>query len=65
MKELNHLRRGIEISFRYLDFTIDLVHFHCRGNEFVEQVLYTKLIVYNFCEAITRHICIPRQMAQK
>ena len=65
MKNLYHLRWGVETSFRDLKYTIDLVHFHCRKKEFVEQEIYTRLTVYNFCEAITRHICVTRQMVQK
>ena len=65
MKNLYHLRWGVETSFRDLKYTIDLVHFHCRKKEFVEQEIYTRLTVYNFCEAITRHICVTRQTVQK
>lgn len=65
MKDLYHLRWGVETSFRDLKFTIDLVHFHCRKKEFIEQELYSRLTVYNFCEAITRHICVTRQTLQK
>ena len=29
--------------------------------EYVEQEIWARLIVYNFCEAITRHIVVSRQ----
>lgn len=61
IKTLYHLRWGQENSFRELKYTIDLLHFHGRKREYVEQEAWAKLIVYNFCEAITRHITITRQ----
>ncbi len=60
-KELFHLRWGEETSFRDLKYTIDLVHFHCKKRGYIEQEACARLIVYNFCEAITRHISITRQ----
>lgn len=61
IKELYHYRWGEENSFRDLKYTIDLVHFHSKKRNYVEQEAWAKLIVYNFCEAITRHITITRQ----
>lgn len=61
IKELYHLRWGQEGSFRDLKYTIDLVHFHCKKRQYVEQEIWARLVVYNFCEAITRHITVARQ----
>lgn len=61
VKDLYHLRWGEENSFRDLKYTIDLVHFHCKKREYIEQEAWARLIVYNFCEAITRHISVTRQ----
>lgn len=61
IKALYHLRWSEENSFRDLKYTIDLVHFHCKKRDYVEQETWAKLIVYNFCEAITRHIAVTRQ----
>ena len=61
IKDLYHARWGEENSFRDLKYTIDLVHFHCKKRDYVEQEAWAKLIVYNFCEAITRHITVTRQ----
>ena len=58
IKDLYHMRWGIETSFRELKYTIDILHFHARKREFVEQEAWCKLILYNFCEAITRHTAI-------
>ncbi len=64
IKELYHLRWGVETSFRELKYTIDLVHFHCKKRNYIEQEAWARLIVYNFCEAITRHISVTRQTGQ-
>lgn len=61
IRELYHLRWGQETSFRDLKYTIDILHFHGRKREYVEQEAWAKLIVYNFCEAIARHIVVTRQ----
>ena len=61
IKQLYHLRWGVETSFRDLKYTIDLVHLHARKRPCVEQEIWSRLIVYNFCESITRHISSTRQ----
>lgn len=61
LKELYHKRWGQETSFRDLKYTIDIVSFHSKKREYVEQEAWAKLIVYNFCEAITRHMAVTRQ----
>ena len=61
IKDLYHTRWGEENSFRDLKYTIGCVHFHCKKRDYVEQEAWEKLIVYNFCEAITRHIAVTRQ----
>ena len=61
IKDLYHLRWGQETSFRDLKYTIDLVHFHCKKRECIEQEAWARLVIYNYCEAITRHIAVTRQ----
>lgn len=61
IRGLYHLRWGQENSFRDLKYTIDLLHFHCKKRDYVEQEAWARLIVYNFCEAITRHMTVTRQ----
>lgn len=56
IREIYHLRWNEENSFRDLKYTIDLVHFHSKKREYVEQEAWAKLIVYNFCAAITQHV---------
>ena len=61
IKELYRLRWGVETSFRNLKYTLDLVHMHSRKRSSVEQEIWAKLITYNFCEAIVRHVARTRQ----
>ena len=53
IKELYHLRWGIETSFRELKYSIGLTHFHSRIPDYIMQEIWARLILYNFCEAIT------------
>lgn len=62
VKELYHFRWGQETSFRDLKYTIDIIHFHGKKRKYVEQEAWAKLIVYNFCESIARHIVVTRHM---
>lgn len=52
LKELYHLRWGIETSFRELKYALGLSHFHARKLEFIIQEIYARLIMYNFSMAI-------------
>ena len=65
IKKLYHMRWAEEGSFRDLKFTIDLVHFHCKKRQYVEQEIWARLVLYNFCEAITRHITVTRQTGKE
>lgn len=48
IKEIYHLRWGIEITFRYLKHSNGLLHFHSKKPEFLRQEIYANLILYNF-----------------
>ena len=53
VKELYHMRWGIETSFRELKYAIGLINFHSKKLDFIRQEIWARLILYNFCEAIT------------
>lgn len=53
IKALYHMRWGIETSFRELKYAIGLTHFHSKKPEYITQEIWARLILYNFCEAIT------------
>ena len=55
------MRWGIETSFRDLKHTIGLSHFHSKKVEFIKQEIYARLVLYNFCEAITSHVVVQNK----
>lgn len=61
IKQLYNLRWGIETSFRELKHTIGAINFHSKKVEYIEQELWARLILYNFCEIITTHIVIEKK----
>lgn len=61
IKELYRMRWGIETSFRDLKHTIGLSHFHSKKVEFIKQEIYARLVLYNFCEAITSHVVVQNK----
>ena len=66
LKELYNMRWGIETSFRELKYAIGLASFHSKKAEFVQQEIFARLIIYNFCEMITTDVIIknkPRKHA--
>ncbi|MGN6713045.1 IS4 family transposase [Anaerocolumna jejuensis] len=52
LKELYHLRWGIETSFKELKYNVGLINFHSKKIEFLLQEIYAKLIMYNFSASI-------------
>lgn len=61
IKELYHLRWGIETSFRKLKYTIGLTHLHSKKVEYICQEIYAKLVMYNFCEIISSHVVLEQR----
>ncbi len=55
--ELYGLRWKIEVSFRDLKHTINTLNFHSKKIQFIEQEIWCRLILYNFCSVII--ISIP------
>lgn len=61
LKELYHLRWGIETSFRQLKYATGLVNLHTKKAEHIKQEIFSKLILYNFCEIIAANIIINKK----
>lgn len=61
IKELYHLRWGVETSFRELKYTIGLAHLHSKKMDFIVQEVLAKLIMYNFCEMITLNVALEKK----
>lgn len=64
IKELYHMRWGIETSFRELKYAIGLTNFHSKKVEYIKQEIYARLTLYNFCEAITTSIILKKHNQQ-
>ena len=58
IKELYHLRWGIETSFRDLKYTLGLVNLHGRSDAFAEQEIYASLTAFNFASRVCREVVI-------
>lgn len=56
LKELYHLRWGIETSFRELKYAIGLTSFHAKKVDHIRQEIYARLTLYNYCELITAYV---------
>jgi hypothetical protein len=61
IKELYHLRWGIETSFRELKYAMGLISFHSKKVEHITQEIFARLVMYNFCELITMHVVIQQK----
>ena len=61
IKELYHMRWGIETSFRELKYTIGLTNLHSKNVEYICQEIYAKLILYNFCEIISANVILEER----
>lgn len=64
IKELYHMRWGVETAFRELKYAVGLTNFHSKKREYIQQEIWARLILYNFCEAITTRTII-RQSGRK
>lgn len=60
IKELYHLRWGIETSFRELKYAIGLTNFHSKKSAYIKQEIFARLTLYNFCESITTKVVIAQ-----
>ncbi|MGL5417035.1 MAG: IS4 family transposase [Clostridium sp.] len=60
LKELYHMRWGIETAFRELKYAIGMVNFHSKKVDFIKQEIFAKITMYNFCEMITMNVIISQ-----
>ena len=61
IKELYHLRWEIETSYRELKYDLDLNTLHSKKRNLIEQEIYAKMLLYNFCSRITNGIDIAKR----
>lgn len=61
IKVLYHLRWEIETSYRELKYDLDLNTLHSKKRNLIEQEIYAKILLYNFCSRITNGIDIAKR----
>lgn len=58
IRELYHLRWGIETSFRDLKYTLGLVNLHGKSDAFAEREIYASLTVFNFASRVCNEVVV-------
>ena len=61
IKELYHMRWGIETAFRDIKYTIGLINLHSKKEDLVMQEIYAALIMYNFSTRITGAVVVQKK----
>lgn len=61
LKELYSLRWGIEVSFRELKYIIGAERFHSKKRLYIEQEVWARLILYNYCSVITTNVVTSKK----
>lgn len=65
IKEMYHLRWGIETSFRELKYAIGLINLHAKKTDYVKQEVFARLVMYNYCEVIITKIVVKQSKEGK
>lgn len=65
IKYLYNKRWGIETSFRELKYAIGLNALHSKKRRLIQQEIYARMILYNFCQRIVQNIKIPKRGKRK
>lgn len=58
-------RWGIENSFRELKYAIGLNALHSKKRKLIQQEIYARMTLYNFCQRIVQEIKIPKKDKRK
>lgn len=65
IKELYNKRWGIETSFREVKYASGLNALHSKKRKLIQQVVYARHILYNFCQRVVQVIKIPKKDKRK
>ena len=65
IKKIYRMRWVIETSFRDLKHTIDLNYYHAKKSDSILQEIYSRMMMYNFCQLITNSAKIKRPKSRK
>ena len=61
IKGLYNKRWGIETSFREVKYALGLNALHSKKRKLIQQEIYARLILYNFCQRVVQVIKIPKK----
>jgi hypothetical protein len=59
IKEIYHMRWGIETSFRELKYAVSLSSLHSKKKDSMLQEVFARLVLYNYASLIAREIPVP------
>ncbi len=65
IKGLYNKRWGIETSFREVKYALGLNALHSKKRKLIQQEIYARLILYNFCQRVVQVIKIPKKERRK
>lgn len=65
VKALYSKRWGIETSFRELKYAIGVTQFHSKRLDYIQQEIWAKMILYNFCQIITAKGIVEQKKKRK
>lgn len=65
IKKIYGMRWGIETSFRDLKHTIGLNYYHAKKSDSILQEIYSRMVMYNFCQLVTNSAKIKRPKSKK
>lgn len=63
IKEIYHLRGGIETSFKKLKYALGSVQFHSKQDRFIEMEIYAHMIMFNAVSQIDAQAYVPQKNA--
>lgn len=58
IRELYHLRWGVEMAFRDWKYTLGLVNLHGKSDAFAEQEIYASLTAFNFASRVCNEVVV-------
>ena len=61
IKEIYHMRWGIETSFKKLKYALGSVQFHSKQDKFIEMEIYAHMIMFNAVSQIDAQAYIPQK----
>lgn len=65
MKEMYHLRWGIETSFLNLKYAIGAVQFHSRKDDFIKMELFAHFTMFNVVSRCINQTSVPQNRSHK